>query len=534
MKPRTETVTPDPARMVEGLRDTGYVFKTAVADVVDNSIAAEATEIDIELKMDFRSNIFLKIFDNGIGMNEAGLVNAMRYGARVRPSPESLGKFGLGLKTASTAFCRKLSVISRERGTDELIKATWNLDHVVNEGRWDLQLADATEAEAKEFETVIGKRSGTLVVWEKVDRLLRNFARADGRPAKKALALHEKELWDHLSLIYQRYLDHKDARARNVTLRLNGAEVVPWDPFRDGESTMAKEELVTCEMPDGTKADIRLRAFILPRKDEYNDQQAYDAAKLTNANQGIYIYRENRLIHGPDWLKLFAKEPHLTLLRVEFSFNHKLDDAFHIDIKKSQIILDQALDDRIRDFLTPVRREADQISRKGQRTITSKKARGAHDTSNRNIGGKEGEINQPDVVDSDEKKGEATIQNPQGQVRLKIGVGAPKNPAEIHIQPVDSLDDGLLWQPALTKGEDGKMHIAVRINTGHPYYQKVYVPNLMTGVTIQGMDALLWGLALSELNCTTDANSRLFDDLRFEVSRNLRKLVEDLPEPETE
>jgi len=295
---------------------------------------------------------------------------------------------------------------------------------------------------------------------------------------------------------------------------------------------MAKEELVPCVMPDGTESNIRLRAFILPRKEEYKDGQSYEAAKLTNANQGIYIYRENRLIHGPDWLKLFAKEPHLTLLRVEFSFNHKLDEAFHIDIKKSQIILDQALDDHIRDFLTPVRREADQISRKGQRTITSKNAKGAHDTSNRNIGGKEDAINQPDVVDSDETKGEATIQNPQGQVRLKIGVGAPKNPAEIHIQPVDSLDDGLLWQPTITKGVDGRTHIAVRINTGHPYYQKVYVPNLTTGVTIQGMDALLWGLALSELNCTTEANKQLFDDLRFEVSRNLRKLVEDLPEPE--
>lgn len=534
MSPRNETVPPDPARMVEGLRDTGYVFKTAVADVVDNCIAAEATEIDIELKMGFRGNIFLKIFDNGIGMNEAGLLNAMRYGAKVRPSPESLGKFGLGLKTASTAFCRKLSVISRERGPDDLIKATWNLDHVVKEGKWELQMEDASEVEVKEFESVIGKRAGTVVVWEKVDRLLRNYAQADGKPAKKALALHEEELRDHLSLIYQRYLDHKDKRARNVTLRLNGEKVEPWNPFCEDEALLAKEETVPCEMPDGKKAEFRLRAFILPRKEEFKTEESFKAAKLSNANQGIYIYRENRLIHGPDWMKLFAKEPHYTLLRIEFSFNHKLDDAFHIDIKKSQIILDEALYEHLTDFLTPVRREAEQIYRSGERSKASRKAKGAHDTSNRNIGGKEGEINQPEVLDTDEKKGEATIQNPQGQVRLKIGVGAPKNPSEIHIQPVDSLEDGLLWQPTITKGDDGKTHIAVKINTGHPYYQKVYVPNLMAGVTIQGMDALLWGLCISELNCTSDSNKRLFDDLRFEVSRNLRKLVEDLPEPETE
>ncbi len=531
---RLETVTPDPARMVEGLRDTGYVFKTAVADVVDNSIAAEATEIDIELKMDFRNNIFLKIFDNGIGMDENGLINAMRYGAKVRLSPESLGKFGLGLKTASTAFCRKLSVISRERATGDLIKATWNLDHVVDKGKWELQLAEATEAEAKEFETVIGNRAGTVVVWEKVDRLLRNFARAGGKPAKKALALHEQELRDHLSLIYQRYLDHNDKRACNVTLRLNGIEIEPWNPFCEDEAFLANEETVPCEMPDGKKADFRLRAFILPRKEEFKTEESFKAAKLSNANQGIYIYRENRLIHGPDWMKLFAKEPHYTLLRIEFSFNHELDDAFHIDIKKSQIIVDEALYEHLTDFLTPVRREAEQSYRRGERSKVNRKAAGAHDTSNRNIGGKEGEINQPEVIDSDEKKGEATIQNLQGQVCLKIGVGAAKNPGEIHIRPVDSLDDGLLWAPTITKGDDGKTHIAVKINTGHPYYRKIYVPNLMAGVTIQGMDALLWGLSVSELNCTTDANKRLFDDLRFEVSRNLRKLVEDLPEPETE
>ncbi len=532
----TEIVSlpPDAARLVEGLRDTGYVFKTAVADVVDNSIAAEATEIDVQLRMDFRGKIVLKIFDNGIGMNRDGLVNAMRYGAKVRPSPASLGKFGLGLKTASTAFCRNLSVISRERATDELRKATWNLDHVVKQGEFQLLVETASDAEIKEFEEKIGARSGTLVVWETIDRLLRNFAKDAGKPARKALSQHEQELRDHLSLIYQRFLDPEDTRARNVVLQLNDEIVQPWDPFCETEAMLAKEQSIPCEMPDGTQSAIRLRAFILPRKEEFKTEETFKVAKLSNFNQGIYIYRENRLIHGPDWLKLFAKEPHYTLLRIEFSFDHKLDEAFHIDIKKSQIILDEGLYELLTDFLNPVRREAEQIYRSGQRSKTSRKAKGAHDTSNRNIGGKEGDINQPDVVESDEKKGEATIQNPLGQVRLKIGVGTPKNPDEIHIQPVDSLEDGLLWQPTIAKGSDGKTHIAVKINTGHPYYQKVYVPNLSAGVTIQGMDALLWGMCVSELNCTTDANKRLFDDLRFDVSRNLRKLVEDLPEPESE
>ncbi len=524
---------PDPARMIEGLRDTGYVFKTAVADVVDNSVAAEATEIDVELKMGFRGNLSLRIFDNGTGMDKEGLKNAMRYGARVRPSLASLGKFGLGLKTASTAFCRKLSVVSRANADDELIKATWSLDHVAKEG-WKLLLDNPTAAEAEDFESKIGRRAGTLVIWDQIDRLLRNFVQPDGTHARKALAKNEDELREHLAMIYQRYLAPHDKRARDIILRLNNEPVSAWDPFCESEAMLAKEESIPCQLPNGVESTIQLRAFILPRKEEFKSEETFKKAKLSNFNQGIYIYRENRLIHGPDWLKLFSKEPHYTLMRVEFSFDYKLDEAFHIDIKKSQIILDEALYEHLTDFLNPVRREAERIYRSGERSKVSRKAQGAHDTSNRNIGGKEGSIKQPTVVSSDENKGEATIQNPRGQVRLKIGVGAPKNPDEIHIQPVESLEDGLLWQPALSKGNDGKTHIAVRINTGHPYYQKVYIPNLATGVTIQGMDALLWGLSVSELNCTVDSDKRLFDDLRFEVSRNLRKLVEDLPEPETE
>src|SRR6188508_2371761 len=106
-------VLPDPKRMIEGLRDTGYEFNTAIADLIDNSIAASATDVDVLIDMDMRGNIRLSIADNGIGMDRNALINAMKYGSIERPHPSSLGKFGLGLKTASTAFCRSLFVTSR-------------------------------------------------------------------------------------------------------------------------------------------------------------------------------------------------------------------------------------------------------------------------------------------------------------------------------------------------------------------------------------------------------------------------------------
>jgi hypothetical protein len=115
--------------------------------------------------------------------------------------------------------------------------------------------------------------------------------------------------------------------------------------------------------------------------------------------------------------------------------------------------------------------------------------------------------------------------NSQGPVRLRLKITTASKPLEVHVQPVDSIDDGLLWEPCLIDG-----HCGVRINTNHPYYEKVYLPNLAAGVTIQGMDALLWGISVAELNCVRDDTKSSFAELRYEVSRNLRKLVQDLPE----
>ncbi len=121
---------PDPARVMEGLRDTGYEFNTAMADIVDNSIAADATIIKVKVDLRPDNSTVVYVADNGVGMDMNGLLNAMKYGSSERIDPSSLGKFGLGLKTASTAFCRKLSVLSKN-SKSEYNKVCWDLDFIV-------------------------------------------------------------------------------------------------------------------------------------------------------------------------------------------------------------------------------------------------------------------------------------------------------------------------------------------------------------------------------------------------------------------
>jgi hypothetical protein len=521
-------VPPDPERISEGLRDTGYEFSTAVADIIDNSIAAGATVVDVRMAIDFGGKIFVSVTDDGCGMDREGLINAMRYGSRRRVDPSSLGKFGLGLKTASTAFCRRLSVISRSSAAGPLLKATWDLDHIAKSEKWELLLGPSGPEEQKLLDTVASGKSGTVVLWENVDRLLRDYAKPDGKFAKNALKRYQDNLAFHVSMVYQRFLDPADGRVRTLEIRINSVPVRPWDPFGIAVTKAPiAEKTLEVEIDDNRRASFTVRAFVLPRKDEYTDADLGREARLSNDMQGIYVYRENRLIHGPDWLDMFRQEPHLTLCRVELSFDHNLDDAFQVDIKKSRILLNEALYDWMRDkFLPGPRREAQERYRKGVSAAITGTAALLHAASNSAIHAKAEDLKTAQVAAVDGQSGDVTISNKLGTTRLKIKLVEKKNAGELHVQPTDSLQDGMLWDPAFIDG-----NLAVRINTGHPYYHKVYVPNRKSGVTVQGLDSLLWALCSAELANVNEANKRNFEEMRYEVSRVLRRLVDDLPDP---
>lgn len=523
-----EIVDPDPGRIIEGLRDTGYLLETAIADIIDNSIAADATNVDLQISMDFEGAVEISIADDGNGMDRGELIEAMRYGSPKRSNPASLGKFGLGLKTASTAFCRQLSVISRKTIGGPVHKATWDLKVVADKG-WLLLMDPPSQTEIERLNEIAGDGPGTLVLWQQIDRLLKNYDTPGGGFAKKALNKNIQTLKDHLSMVYQRFLDTNDDRAQTVRISVNNDYLQPWDPFCIEESEIVGNEPdYEVELPNGNKTSFSLKAYIIPRREDFSSPAAAQRARISNINQGIYVYRENRLIHGPDWMGMYAKEPHLTQLRVEFSFNHTLDDAFHIDIKKSQILLNSDLYEWLKDtFLPAPRRAADQAARVGMRIKAHEVGKNAHSGSNNAIHEKAEDLRtaQTDVINAD--KNEVEITNKHGRIRLKIPVDNAHRPGELHVKPVDSINDGLLWEPAIIDG-----NIAVSINTGHAYYQKVYLPNRQSGVTIQGLDSLIWALCSAELGTISDNTKRHFSELRFEVSRLLRSLVEDMPDPD--
>jgi hypothetical protein len=526
----TVKVPPDPSRMIEGLRDTGYEFPTAIADIIDNSIAAKATLVEVNVSMDYKGNIEVTICDNGCGMDWETLVAGMQYGSPQRPDPSSLGKFGLGMKTASTAFCRVLSVVTRSSGRAPLVKASWDLNHVVQVHDWELLKGTPTSAERELLERVSQGGPGTLVVWQQVDRLLKSYYAPGGTFAQRALEKQIGELKEHLAMVYQRFLDPTDNRAGSIEIRVNAERIAPWDPFCEDLSELVADEEMEVEIDGKGRVPFRVRAFVLPRKEEFVDPERATRARVGNQMQGVYVYREQRLIHGPDWLGMFSKEPHGSLLRVEFSFDHRLDEAFHIDIKKSKILLNEDLYNWLdTTFLPAPRRAADERYRKGQKRQIEDLAKSAHDASNRSILAAEPKLDLPNVSVVDSRKGDVLVENKQGQVHMKLDVTGALRPGEVFVQPVDGLPEGILWRPAIIG-----THRGVQINTAQPYYHKVYVPNLRYGVTVQGIDSLLWALGMAELSTVNEATKRHFAEMRYEVSKLLRELVEALPEPNLE
>lgn len=514
--------SPDAAKIIESLRDTGYSFETAIADVVDNSIDAGASSIDIQISLNISSEITVSIADNGGGMGRDELIRAMKYGSPNPHNQQSLGKYGLGLKTASTAFCRELSVTSRKSGSDLPLTACWDLDLVQKTNDWELKLGEPAEAAIKHLEFIAPGSSGTVVAWGKVDRILRStYGAQDYKKADRALSRRLDNLRAHLSKVFQRYLDPDFSDIQNVTMSVNSTPLAPWDPFLIGSSELilGKEHIADV---NGDRASFSIKAYILPHKSDMSEDQQ-KLALISNKRQGLYIYRHGRLIQDASWLDLYTQEPHCSLLRVDLSFDERCDMLLNLDIRKSQIILQTGLESFIKDFLAAPRKEAAKRYRKAQNVASGKHSQNIHGNSNQNINNHAKDVSLAKVEAVPGEKNQAFV---EGQVKIHIPIYEPNKPGEIHVRPAEDLESGLLFAPALI---DGKQ--AVEINTSHDYYLKIYIPNRKQSATIQGIDALLWALCVAELKTTSNDMTEKFNDMRFEVSHILRKLVKDLPEP---
>lgn len=359
---QTREVAPRASVLIESMRDIGYTLETALADIVDNSITAGSSNIKLFASI-ARASPQIAILDDGQGMDSDEILTAMRMGSR-SPLEErvqtDLGRFGLGLKTASFSQCRRLTLVSRKNGCTSA--AIWDLERVAKTDEWLVEIPD--KPEAIPWADRLGE-SGTLVLWENLDRVVQ-----DG--SSDAFAHFTKrvdEARSHLELVFHRFLTAEPGH-RKIQMFLNERPLESFDPFH---SSHPATDMGPVERIKVGAHEVTVQTFTLPhhKKVTPDEWERYAGPAGYVKNQGFYVYRQRRLIIHGTWFGL-ARQTELTkLARVRIDMPNGLDADWKIDVKKASAHPPYQVKERLRRIIETLGANSKRVfTRKGQKLLS--------------------------------------------------------------------------------------------------------------------------------------------------------------------
>ncbi len=342
--------------LLESLRSVGYSLESALADIIDNSISAKAKQINIEFRPS--DSPYIAIIDDGEGMTQAGLEIAMRHGS-TNPLQQrhinDMGRYGLGLKTASLSQCRRMTVITLREG--ELYAYCWDLDIIIKRESWVMLELDEGDIESiPHLELLRHQGKGTIVLWQNLDRLI-----AGESSVNTALGQKMDRARAHLSLVFHRFIS-PDLRRSSLSIAINQSQLPPIDPFLSNHKATQHLDEDSFSV-EGKK--VVVKPFILPHISKLSaaEMERAGGSEGLRVQQGFYIYRNQRLIIWGTWFLLAKKDELSKLARVRVDIPNSLDHLWTLDIKKSAAHPPEAV--RIN-----LRRTVDRIRQVSGRTIT--------------------------------------------------------------------------------------------------------------------------------------------------------------------
>lgn len=389
---KTIEVAPSAARLTGSLRDIGYDFTTAVADLVDNSIAAGATRINVYTQF-VPHGSYVLISDDGTGMSETALVEALRFGTRRDYGRNELGRFGLGLKTGSFSQCRRLTVVTRTAPTRARFNVmTLDLNRIARTDRWDITANESSPA-IERAKDLLRESPGTVVVWEDLDRVLPERYAETGWGRRRLSSLAGRTA-DHLSMVFHRFIAGQVAGRGEVVMCVDDTKLLPWDPFAPDEPARAvmPEQVFEVEA-GGDSSEVRFRGVVLPARDRFSSLEQFErlsGPQKWNRQQGLYIYRADRLVQHGGWSGVRGIDEHTKLARASVDFDTDLDEAFQINVAKMHVelppVVKQMLERPIHELCVladdAYRRSANHAGRSGAAAKPPK----ASDTALRDVG----------------------------------------------------------------------------------------------------------------------------------------------------
>lgn len=322
--------TPQADALMGSLRSMGYDFRAAIADIIDNSISANAHNIHISFPSDPLSPIFVTILDDGNGMDNKELFQAMKYGSYnsefVR-GERDLGRFGMGLKSASLSQCTKLTVVSKK--ANKVTAYCWDYEFIRIDSDWHMLELDSEDIEAlPNIESLFKLETGTLVIWQNFDII----EKSSGGQIFSTLSDYKQTVSEYIALIYHRFLSSNE-----LSIKINDYKVMPLDPFLEHSKKVTREREITLAIPDneGIERQIIVQPYILPFMSDLSEKDKSLLGGIENfkTKQGYYVYRNRRLIIWGTWFG-FPKDELTKNARIRVDIPNTLDDIWKIDIKK--------------------------------------------------------------------------------------------------------------------------------------------------------------------------------------------------------
>lgn len=330
--------------LMTSMRAMGYSFESAIADIIDNSISANAKNIQLHSPID-PADCYVVICDDGEGMNQSELFDAMKYGSEQKRdgrSESDLGRFGLGLKAASLSQCRKLTVASKKEG---IISAyTWDLDVIEEKKDWFVIECTDEEIQSIRYINWLSKlESGTVVVWEDFD-----FIEKATGSVYAELNKYQETTSEYLSLIFHRYLN-RPTQSR-INIKINNFQLKGYDPFLENHNKTNVRRRITIPIKDtqGIERMVVVQPYILPFQKDLTSEDKKLSGGIENyrSRQGFYVYRNERLIVWGNWFGRHRDE--LTkYARIRVDIPNTLDDIWGIDIKKQNAKIPSSIKNRL-------------------------------------------------------------------------------------------------------------------------------------------------------------------------------------------
>ena len=344
-----------------------YTFERAIADLIDNSVAADARNVWVTIDAamgDYGSpRPFVAVADDGHGMSLQTLSDALEYGHLSDDGAKNLGRFGLGMKTASTSQSFVLAVASRERAEDSFVARAWDIPWLETRGQWELRVPRLEIFPSDVLNSIDGS-SGTCVLLPDLDRMQPGINEWSQVKQSRLLGQKKRTCEAYLRAVFHRFLAGStlspEYKGRRINIHVNGTRLEPWDPFMEGDPRHQVWALpdrdvqrVQFLFPNSTRGGedgplsltlngkvMELRFHILPKMSKAD--RAFNEAggiKNWNAQQGVYFYRLDRMIQSGGWCGLLSNDEHTKLARLSIDVDRTWDSLLELTATKNRIII---------------------------------------------------------------------------------------------------------------------------------------------------------------------------------------------------